>query len=175
VKGRYLAGPLLLLACPPSNGKTDAQQGTQPSAADSLVLERSMCYGTCPAYRLRLSDAGVVRFESRNPGDGRIAEDTAPTTTLSFLVSKARSIGFFELPREIAADSVLCHNRATDHPTVIVTIFTRDETRRVQDYWGCFETVEHALLPPIARLRSFESEIDSVLQSSRWARPASRR
>ena len=135
-----------------------------------------MCYGTCPAYRLRLSNAGAIRFESRNPGDvGRIAEGTAAATTLSFLISKARSIGFFELPAEIAADSVLCRDRATDHPTVVVTVFTRDEVKRVQDYWGCFETVEHGIVPRVARLRSFEAEIDTVLQSSRWVRPATRR
>jgi hypothetical protein len=72
-------------------------------------------------------------------------------------------------------DSVLCHNRATDHATVVVTAFTKAQTKRVEDYLGCFETVEHEVLPPIARLRSFEDEIDSVLRSSRWVRPAGRR
>jgi hypothetical protein len=78
------------------------------------------------------------------------------------------------LPREIAVDSVLCRIRATDHETVVVTIFAGDEWR-VQDYLGCFETVDGAVAPPIVRLRSFEAEIDSVLRSSRWVRPASRR
>jgi hypothetical protein len=175
---RYLAALLLLLACNQSGVKTDVQQGTLtlPSAPDSIVLERSMCYGTCPAYRLRLSDAGVIQFESRNPGDeGRTATDTVLAATLPSLVARARSIGFFELPGDIASDSVLCHNRATDHPTAIVTVFTSSESKRVEDYHGCFETVEHDVLSPIARLRSFENEIDSVLRSSRWVRPASRR
>jgi len=135
-----------------------------------------MCYGTCPAYRLRLSDAGVVRFESRNPGDdGRVAEDTAAATALSSLVSRARSIDFFDLPTEIAADPALCPNRATDHPTVVVTIFTKTEATRVQDYLGCFETTQRGVQPRVLRLRSFEAEIDSVLQSSRWTQPAGRR
>jgi hypothetical protein len=159
-----------------ANAGTIVIDSAMPSAADSIVLERSMCFGTCPAYRLRLSDAGVIHFESRNPGEeGRTATDTVPAATLPSLVSRARSIGFFELPREIAADSVLCHNRATDHPTVVVTIFTNGETKRVEDYHGCYETVEHEILTPIARLRSFEVEIDSVLRSSRWVRPANRR
>jgi hypothetical protein len=173
---RYLSIPMLLLACAPSGGKTDARQETSPSSADSIVLERSMCYGTCPAYRLRLSAAGVIRFESRNPVEqGRVAVDTMTSTTLPSLISRARSIGFLELPPEIRGDSVLCHNWATDHATVVVTVFTSGETKRVEDYHGCFETVEHRVLPPIARLRSFELEIDSVLRSSRWVRPASRR
>jgi len=135
-----------------------------------------MCFGTCPAYRLRLSDAGEIRFESRNPGDeGRRAADTIAAVTLPSLVSRARSIGFFDLPSKIADDSVLCHNLATDHPTVVITVFTKAQTKRVEDYHGCFETVEHEILPPITRLRSFEVEIDSVLRSSRWVRPANRR
>jgi len=79
------------------------------------------------------------------------------------------------LPSEIAADSVLCHNRATDHPTVIVTVFAKAQTKRVEDYHGCFETVEHETQPAITRLRAFEVEIDSALGSSRWVRPANRR
>jgi hypothetical protein len=147
-----------------------------PPPADSIVLERSTCFGTCPAYRLRLSDSGEIRFESRNPGDeDRRITDTVAAATFSSLISRARSIGFFDLPSMIADDSVLCRNHATDHPTVIVTIVTKAQTKRVEDYHGCFETVEHEVLPPIARLRSFEVEIDSVLGSSRWVRPANRR
>src|SRR5712671_6957629 len=66
---RYLLAALLLLACAVPSGKTDARQSTAGSVADSIVLERSACYGTCPAYRLRLSNTGEIRFESRNPGD----------------------------------------------------------------------------------------------------------
>jgi hypothetical protein len=176
VTGRYLAGALFLLACAPSNPKTEAEKGTASSAADSIVLERSVCYGTCPAYRLRVSDTGAIRFESRNPGDeGRVAEDKAAATTLASLVSRARSIDFFDLPTKIAADTALCRNRATDHPTVVVTIFTKTEASRVEDYLGCFETTERGVQSRVLRLRAFEAEIDSVLQSSRWVQPAGRR
>jgi hypothetical protein len=123
-----------------------------------------------------LSDSGEVRFESRNPGDeSRRATDTVAAATFPALISRAKAIGFFDLPSEIAADSVLCHNRATDHPTVVVTVFAKTQTKRVEDYHGCFETVEHETLPAITRLRAFEVEIDSALGSSRWVRPASRR
>jgi hypothetical protein len=166
----------LALACTPSDGTSSARQGAVPSKPDSIVLERSTCFGTCPAYRLRLSDSGEVRFESRNPGDeGRRVTDTVPASTFPALISRAKSIDFFDLPSEIAADSVLCHNRATDHPTVVVTVFARNQTKRVEDYHGCFETVEHETLPAITRLRAFESEIDSAVRSSRWVRPANRR
>src|SRR5712691_4396264 len=140
---------LLALACTPSDGP-GGRQGVVPSPADSIALERSICFGTCPAYRLRLSDRGEVRFEAKNPGDeGRRATDTVAAATFPALISRASSIGFFDLPPEIAADSALCHNRATDHPTVIVTVFAKTQTKRVEDYLGCFETVEHETLQPI--------------------------
>ena len=168
--------PLLLLGCAPSGVKSDVQQGASTSAPDSIVLERSICYGTCPAYRLRLSRAGEIRFESRNPGDeGRTAVDTVTAATLPTLVSRARSIGFFDSPARIQGDSILCPTVRTDAPTVVITVFTKDETRRVQDYLGCVDRVEHRVAPQLERLRSFESEIDSALGSSRWVRPASRR
>jgi hypothetical protein len=134
-----------------------------------------MCYGTCPAYRLSLTSGGVIRFESRNPGEqARSATDTTSTVTLSSLVSRARDARFFQFPEEIATDSVLCRNRATDHPTVIVTVYAKSGTKRVEDYHGCFETVERGVPTPILRLRAFENEIDSTLRSSRWVRPAQR-
>lgn len=167
---------MLALACTTSDGTSSARQGAVPSQSDSIVLERSLCFGTCPAYRLRLSNGGEIRFASHNPGDeGRRATDTVAAATLPTLISRAKAVGFFDLPSVIAADSVLCRNRATDHPTVIVTIFAKTQTKRVEDYRGCFETVEHETLPAITRLRAFEVEIDSTLGSSRWVRPANRR
>jgi hypothetical protein len=143
---------------------------------DSIVLERSMCLGTCPAYRVRLSDSGEVRFESRNPGDeSRRAVDTVPAATFPALISRATSIGFFDLPSKIVGDSVLCRVAETDAPTVVITLFTKAQTKRVQDYLGCSQTVAHETLQPIVSLRAFEVEIDSALGSSRWVRPASRR
>jgi hypothetical protein len=154
----------------------DSTSGGTPAAADSLVLERSVCYGTCPAYRLRLSGTGEVRFESRNSGDeSRTAVDTVTATTLPTLVSRARSIGFFDLPPKIQGDSVLCPSAHTDAPTVIVTIFSKDGTRPVEDDHGCAGRIDHKIPPPLEQLRAFESEIDSVLKSSRWVRPATRR
>src|SRR5882762_5300879 len=172
---RYLVVGLSVLACSPTAEKAATRRGPVPAAADSLVLERSMCYGTCPAYRLSLSSGGVIRFESRNPGEEtRSAADTTSAAVLASLVSRAKGAGFFQLPGEIAKDSVLCRNRATDHPTVIVTVYTKSGSKRVEDYHGCFETVQSEVVSLIARLRTFENEIDSTLGSSRWVRPAQR-
>ncbi len=166
-------GALAIFACAPSVGKSD--NATTQTSTDSLVLERTVCFGFCPAYRLRLSSADEVRFESHNRGDSaRVASDTVARGTYATLISRARKIGFYDLPAEILKDSALCHNRATDHPTVITTIYSGASTKQVSDYHGCFETVEHEVLAPIQKLRAFENEIDSAVHSSRWVRPNTR-
>jgi hypothetical protein len=174
MKSRACASACLLMlaigACAPTAGKSEPAQTSV--ATDSLVLERTVCFGFCPAYRLRINSAEQIRFESRNRGDSSsVAFDTAPRGTFASLISRARAAGFYELPPEIRKDPVLCHNFATDHPSAITTIFSSQSTRQVIDYHGCFETVEHEVLAPIQKLRAFENEIDSTLRSSRWVRP----
>jgi len=114
-------------------------------------------------------------LESRNQGDaGRSAVDTVPAGLLLRLVSRANTIGFFELPPKISGDSHLCPTFATDAPTVVVTVFSRKGTKRVEDYLGCRDRPESPLVVQVVRLRAFEAEIDSVLRSSRWVQAASR-
>ncbi len=162
-------GAVAIFACAPP-AKRDAAQTAVP--IDSLVLERTVCFGFCPAYRLRISSAEEIRFDSQNRGDSsHFVIDTAPRGTYASIVARARAIGFYELPTEIRKDPTLCHNLATDNPTVTTTIFSGPATKQVSDYHGCFETVEHGVLTPIQKLRAFEDEIDSTLRSSRWVRP----
>lgn len=171
---RIPAVALLVLACTPRVESNEVLASATRPLGDSIVLERTACYGTCPAYRLRLSNAGEIRFESLSAGDkGRSALDTVPSGLLLRLVSRANAIGFFELPPKIA-DSPLCPSAATDHSTVVVTVFSRKGTKRVEDYLGCRDRAEAPAVAPVARLRAFEAEIDSVLRSSRWVQAANR-
>ena len=163
--------PILAIgACTPTASKSVPSQTAAP--IDSLVLERTACFGVCPVYRLRINSAEEIRFESRNRSDsGRVAIDTAGRGTYGSLIARARAAGFYQFPPEIQKDPVLCRNLATDHPTAITTVFTGQTTRQVIDYHGCFETVEHEVIPRIQKLRAFENDIDSTLHSSRWVRP----
>lgn len=149
---------------------------TRAPAADSLVLERTLCYGSCPAYRLSIAGNGGVTFTSHNPGDSTGTKtDSIQPAQLAWLLDEATRIGFFALPEVIADDSTLCSLRATDRPTTTVTIFRADSTHKVVDCHGCYAAHDLAVTASIEKLRSFENEIDSVAQSSRWIRPATRR
>jgi hypothetical protein len=150
-----------------------AQTGT---IADSIVLERTLCYGTCPAYRLSISRIGEVRFESRNPGDsGRTASDRIAEEDVQRLTGQVFALGFFQFPDSILGDRALCPVAASDHPTVTVTVTVAGKAKRVIDYSGCYAGSGHAPVDSVARLRAFELAIDSVAGTRRWVRPARRR
>jgi hypothetical protein len=144
-------------------------------AADSVVLERSRCFGSCPAYRLRIGGDGAVAHVSRDPGDTSDTKtDSITRSQVEWLLDEAERIGFYSLPKVIADDSTLCPLRATDHPTATVTIYRNDSAHTVVDYHGCYASHDLAVAPKVQQLRRFEVEIDSVAGVSRWVRPASR-
>jgi hypothetical protein len=136
-----------------------------------MALERTNCFGTCPAYRITISRRGLVRFVSHNPSDsGRIALDSLPATTLPTLVAKAESAGVFELPERIASDSILCRHVLTDHSTATLTFYWPGARKRLEDYTGCYGVGAFRPGEPLRRLREFTRAIDSVAGTARWAR-----
>lgn len=166
----------LLLAGPTVAGAQAVQSATLEAArVDSIVLERTVCFGTCPAYRLRLDASGRIHFQSRNPGENfPLATDSISPEGVTFLQREAIRIGFFALPAQLEGTD-LCRDRATDHHTATVTLFTAAGFHTVRDYHGCFERADHSVTTRVAALRTFERQIDGVTGSFRWARPNRRR
>jgi len=155
----------LLSVLPGSAAK--AQRSEPLYSADSVVLERTLCFGTCPAYRLRVSRSGAVHFDSRNPEDDRSAKDSIPPNEFETILVQAHHIDFLSLPDRIADDKRFCPHDVTDNPTAIITVFMSDRHKRVEDYYGCFWAP--------AGLRDLERYIDEVTKAKRWIRPARRR
>jgi hypothetical protein len=168
---RHLELLIVIVAVVGANG---ACARTRPpmAALDSLALERTSCFGTCPAYRLSVTRGGIVVFASRNHGDSaRVARDSISPGSVAWLRAEAERQGVLRLPAVIADDHSLCPDRATDHPTVTVSLFLRDRMYRITDYHGCFLRSDHSIVSALDGLRHFEAEIDSVTGSSRWVRP----
>ena len=151
-----LALALICLAagCEPTRTTGSAEQ------PDSIVLERTPCVGTCPAYRLSLARSGTVHFRSLNPGDSaRTATDVLPRSAFERLARQAEEAGIYALPDSIIG-SYLCAGRATDYPFAVVTLFDGSRTKRVVDYLGC--------APGPILLRRLGLAIDSTAASGRW-------
>lgn len=144
------------------------------ASADSIVLERTRCFGICPTYTLSLTAAGQASFTSHNPGDlGAEIRDSISVARFVRLSADFDALPFSSLPDYLARDREFCGGVTTDMPGAIVTIFKPDGVKRVDDYHGCSPVVgENGA--KLLRLRELEDQIDSVANAARWIRPFSR-
>ena len=136
---------------------------------DSIVLERTLCFGSCPAYRLRVSRNGEVLFQNRNPGSTNTAMDTVDARVPDSLYARAVASGFFSLPDTIQKSRELCPMPATDHPTIRIKIYGQ-RPKHVEYYTGCYvaPTGASGIAHPLIAMRDFAAHIDTLAQSQRW-------
>jgi hypothetical protein len=137
---------------------------------DSIVLERGPCFGFCPMYRLVIEGSGRIRY--RNVDEDQVRTDSIAPDAVERLAERAVDAGFYALPERIIDDPALCSRPATDHPGVIVSIFSRTSAKTVDHYTGCSvegtDSPTHA--PAIVRLIALENMIDSTANVERWRR-----
>ena len=175
-KLRLVSVLAVLTACDRSAAnRLDAN--ARAATADSVVLERMACFGTCPTYRLSVARSGRVAFLSLDPGDeGRTEADSIAPATAARLLADAAEAGIYALPDSIATDPRLCPTSATDFASYVVTIADPNGRKSVVDYAGCFQhmgasSADWSLSPSLAPLRAYENAIDSIAGSARWVRP----
>ena len=142
-----------------------ARRDTGPSAsaaADTIALERSACYGTCPVYRVLILGDGQVHVtgDSARRANARRAVDPSAFAALE---ARATAIGFYRLPAKTRKDQTLCPLPATDHPTITIGIVKRGARTRVEDYTGCYLTADPLRrAPELLAFAALARAIDSV-------------
>ncbi len=161
------------IACTSTPAAVD--QSRVAAEIDSIVLERTPCFGFCPTYRLVIDGAGRIRYKNAN--EDTVRTDSVAPDAVEHLGARAAELGFFALPERIMGDSTLCSMVATDHPGVIVSIFSRAGSKTVDHYTGCnIEGRESpGPAPAIVRLMRLEAEIDSTARVERWRPEPGRR
>jgi hypothetical protein len=160
-RARFLAAITIAIGSPIP--RVEAQVSLM--RADSILLERTGCYGFCPQYQLRIAKSGEVLVRTggrvRTESGEDVFRTSAPAQKRSVgpgkfldLMTAATFLHFLELPDVIERDARFCPHRWTDHPSAIVTIFFGNQSKRVEDYLGCDWAP--------AGLRRLEAEIDST-------------
>jgi hypothetical protein len=164
-----------LVSCsrPPANAPPiDARAG---GTTDSVVLERTRCLGSCPAYRLRVNRAGEVVFVSRNPNEQGVgAVDTVGSWVSDSISRDAFRLGLLTLPDSIIPGALHCRSVRTDYPTITIGVFGR-QTKRVVYYTGCDLSAEPSMEAAAKEMQQLASRIDTLTGAVRWIRPARRR
>ncbi len=133
--------------------RTTVQEERFGSATDSLFfsLERTPCFGKCPAYTVNVYRSGFATYEGRThaPREGRYT-GRVDRVTMERLLQQAEAIGFFGL-----ADTY--DGPVTDLPSTITRIVSGDRDKRI---------VARYKVP--ATLKAFAAQADTLLKDVVW-------
>lgn len=165
----------LAASCSNSATRDDASVRSDAAVIDSVVLERTVCFGRCPAYRLRIAANGQIVFTPENP-PGPVARDSIAPSAFQDMVSQIEQAGFDSFPSETRGDRTLCAMEATDHPTSVITLYRASGAKAVRDYTGCHAASgDERTLARLAALRKLDELVDSTAHSARWVRSGNTR
>ncbi len=160
---------LLAAACAPKPELDESAAPQDVALPDSIVLERTVCFGTCPAYRLRIAGNGAVLFEPRIPA-GSPTSDKIPVERVRSLAAALERADFNAFPDVIQQDRVYCAMEATDNPSAIIRVFRGAASKTVNHYFGCHANDERAQ-QRLEVLRALPAQIDSAADAARWIKP----
>lgn len=127
-------------------------------ASVRITLERTRCFGSCPAYKVSIDGNGSVLFE----GETYVAQvgarnGTADPAAVLELYEQFRAADFLSLDDHYVAD-------ITDNPTYTLTLETAGVRKTVVDYVGA-----KAGMPDT--VTALEDAVDRVAGASKWIGP----
>ena len=120
-----------------------------------ITLERTVCYGTCPIYKLTLDGDGRVIYE----GEEHVRVIGTSTTQISLrrvkkIVSEFYNVDYFSLKDDYLEWDI------TDMPGAITAITINGKTKTIRHYHGDKSAPKE--------LTKLEDRIDEIVGSQRW-------
>jgi len=127
---------------------------------DSITLERTLCYGTCPVYKVTVRRDGTVTYDGKQfvRATGRRMRKI-PARQFQELASEVLRVGFFDFKAKYSYKNNPDGSAEfiTDQPTRITTVRAGKLHKRVENYYGGPQSL--ALL---------EKLIDKLTGSAEW-------
>jgi hypothetical protein len=151
----YRALGIVLLWCVAATAADAA-----PSEDVTITLERTTCYGTCPAYKVSIRGDGSVVYEGKKfvrvEGTRQTIVDKA---AVAQLVQAFTDAGYFELKDHYRSiqNPDGTETMVTDLPTAYTSLSLNGRHKAVEDYVGAPK-----------KLVDLERNIDDVAGSKRW-------
>ncbi len=139
-------------AAPSAPAEPTAEPTVAAAASEVLItMQRTMCFGFCPAYTVSITGEGEVQYTGERcvKETGEQSATIAPEAVQE-LVAEFEKIDFFALQDEYTAE-------VTDLPSTTVTITLDDRHKSVLDYHGAPEA-----------LQVLERKIDEVANTAQW-------
>jgi hypothetical protein len=140
----------IFVACSPSsNTEANNSQGTV------VTLERTACHGTCPVYKLTVSDNGTLVFEGKDyTKTSGIKQTTISKSVVDQIVSEFNKINYFSLNDSYVAVTI------TDQANAITSITLSGKTKTIKHYLGDLDAPK--------QLTDLENKIDELVKSDQW-------
>ena len=136
---------------------------SQKGSDDSITLERTACFGTCPMYKVAITSDGTVTFNGeRFTKTTGMAKGKISPADFRQLVSEFEKINYFSLPDNYAPGTPVCPQRITDMPSANTSIRLKGKTKSVSHYYGCGNS------EALAKLTALEKKIDEVAGTQMW-------
>jgi hypothetical protein len=140
----------------PSTALFAAAGSSSPASAQdpvTITLERTACFGFCPAYKVTIRGDGTVAYEggahTKVLGEQTWKIDPAAVRALA---KEMQDAGYFELQDEYRA-------MMTDHPTTFTSLTIGSRTKKILDYVAG---------PP--KLKELEARIDEVAGTKKYVK-----
>jgi len=153
-----LASPLVTVSQSPS-----PIDPTNIPADTKITLSRTICYGTCPAYKLEIFANGRVVFEGQHHvrKTGQVVWQI-DQNRIKQLIAEFAKIKYFSLADDYSlSNRKNCPNFGTDAPSVTTSITINGQTKTVFHSHGCQD------LDVLSQLESFEDKIDELADAQR--------
>jgi hypothetical protein len=149
---------LVLLGC----GDEDQENATVPRDL-FVTLERTACFGSCPAYTASVDASGLVQYDGTRcvavygPQEARLSQQR-----LGEVMAALRDVDFFSLQDEYRGDKSYCALGFFDGTVIVTTIRVNGMTKTVRNWHGC--NAEDVA----TRLDAFERRLDDLLGTAQW-------
>ena len=151
---------LLLLAL----GGVSVASARQPRRSMPVItLERTVCFGSCPIYKLAIFSDGTVRYEGikyvKRVGKarGRISR-----RQLDQLIENFTKLDYFNLDDSYTPGNKGCPQVATDMPSAITSLTWHGKCKTINHYHGCRGP------DALERLTQLEDKIDEAVKINKW-------
>ena len=128
-----------------------------------ITLERTICFGSCPVYKLAIYSNGRVLYQGirfvkiKGKATGHIGRQA-----LNDLIKEFTNIDYFKLDDEYVPGSNGCPQVATDLPGANTSLVLYGRRKSVRHYHGCSGASALALLT------NLENKIDEAVNSAKW-------
>jgi len=133
----------------------------------TITLERTICFGTCPAYKLTISADGAVVFTGdeyvRVKG---IVHSNINKDQLKQLISEFTKTQYFSLKDSYISEEDGCPEVWTDSPTITTSIRINGQYKSIVHYLGCQENNGESVFPK--ELTDLEDKIDEIIGTRKW-------